>query len=701
MRERESKRVGKTPQCPRKMAEGTSQCPQKELTLKEEDFNLVITLSKHKNHAEVATFLDRLTSTFNAAVGPNTFRRHPKLQRPAPLVVAAQHGCSKVVEYFCERYGHAMDVNETATIISLTTKKKVHCATALWAASTGGHLEIVEYLISRGADVNKPTLTQSTPLRGASFHGHLKVMKYLLEKGADINTPNCIGQSPLCIAAMRGQLEAVQFLVSQGADIHQKTINGYSVIHLAATKGRLDIVKFLLSSGISPLFLEAQPMSDDYIPCPLFLAASTGQRRMVEELMEHPECPVSCKSDALLLLGATRCEISSRGLTMSSKEMWTKALQIREENNLEVTFLPANEHYGRRTEMRTLDDLHTLAKEPNFFRYEAYFQSLIIRERCMGYGDQGLIYFLIRRGLWCVNHNNYKEAELLWFRAMDMELRVCEIEISHARFGHSEGLQRDLEKDLSQYACGIWHMVHNDYHPQFSRFVEFGFKELEILQCLKERLETAPFIDMTAILGILIYIFASWVYYDNEVNQTERLEGVVCSPECTELGKKFVSKYLYMNDSSTLLHLALSNFPIFDEEERIYDKHPDLRALITALLQWGADEAVNALNSRGLRPIHLAIFRSNENKDNSVQELVSPLIMAGAHVDAINKQGLTAQFLCTNDLVRVVLFSTGPLPLYCQAAKRIVSENVPYSNIGLPTHIVGHISLHDQKAVNF
>ena len=198
---------------------------------------------------------------------------------------------------------------------------------------------------------------------------------------------------------------------------------------------------------------------------------------MVEELIEHPECPPTCKADALLLLGSTRCEISARGLTMGSREMWAKALDIYEENEMEVEHLPPLDSYGGRIEMKTHEDLTKLSTEPNFTRHEAYFQSLIIRERCMGYGDQGLIYFLIRRGMWFCNQSSYRESELLWFRAMDMEVKVCELEISHARYGHSEGLQRDLEKDLSQYACGLWHMVHDpcQYKPDFMRYVPVWF----------------------------------------------------------------------------------------------------------------------------------------------------------------------------------------------------------------------------------
>lgn len=686
------------------MAKRASVDQPTELELSNSDFDTLCTLAREGKVEEIARMVEKLlqSSSGTRVVGKSTFCRDPSHQKPSPLVVAAQYGKKKVVQYFCERYGDKMDINQAATIVSLTTKKKVHCATALWAASTGGHLEIVEYLVAQGADVNKPTLTQSTPLRGASFHGHIKVMEYLLSRGADINTPNCIGQSPLCIAAMRGQLEALQFLVKKGADLHQKTINGYSVVHLAATKGRVDIVKFLLSAGISPLFLPAQPFNSDYIPCPLFLAASTGQRRMVEELMSHKDCPPACKSDALLLLGATRCEISPRGLTMTSREMWTKGLAIREESNLDVQFIQPNGNYGNRTEMKNLAELHTFAQEPNFPRHEAYFQSLIIRERCMGYGDQGLIYFLIRRGLWFVNHNQFQEAEQLWFRAMDMEVRVCEVEIGNSRFGHSEGLQRDLEKDLSQYALGIWHMVHEEHRPHFEKYVDFGFKELEILHCLKERSETAPFIDTLSILAILVYIFASWVYYDNREGHEERADDTYASEECNRYGRKFVEQHLNTAKGSSLLHLVLSNMPILEEDEKLLDKYPDLTNLINALLQWGADEAINKPDENGTRPIHLAIDLANKNENTDsreTRELVSSLIAAGVHLDAVNRRGETIHFMCSSDLVKVVLYSNGPLPLYCQAATRIVAEGIPYKDVGLPFHIVEHISLHDRKAI--
>lgn len=669
-----------------------------ECVLEEEEFDKICALSKDGKVEEFSRYVREILRVRNGHVGPKTFCPDPKLQKPAPFVLAAQYGRKGVVEYILSKFGGVIDIDHSATIVSITTKKKVHCATALWAASTGGHLEIVKILVARGAEVNKSTLTLSTPLRGASFHGHLDVMEFLLNNGAEINTPNCIGQSPLCIAAMRGQMSAVRYLVEKGADLNQTTINGYSVVHLAATKGRIDIVNYFLSVGLSPMFAVASPTKDSYIPCPLFLAASTGQRRMVEELIEQPSCPPSCKADALLLLGATRCEISTRGFTMTVQDMWTKGLNTKEESNVQTEFLPPIESYGNRVELSTLEELHKLLNNPGFL-HEVYFQCLIIRERCMGYGDQGLVYFLIRRGMFFCNNRIYREAEQLWFRAMEMEIKACEVEIRHARYGHSEGLQRDLEKDLSQYAYGVWHMVQDKYHPEFRRYVNFGFKELEILELLKERSENVLLIDFTVILGVMLYIFASWIYFDKVVCEEELPEGSLCSHKCEELGRQFVKKYLYALEGSTLLHYALTNFTILEEDEDVYDKYPNMAPVVEAILQWGADEAINALDSRGRRPIHAAVEQANQFEDLDVQELVSPLIAGGAHLDAVDSKGQTALSVCDSDVARVVIHSSGPLLLSCQAASRIILEQIPYEAFKLPLHIVELIRLHDSKAI--
>jgi len=54
-------------------------------------------------------------------------------------------------------------------------------------------------------------------LRGASNDGQLEVVKYLVSKGANIHVWE---EGALEYASLRGQLEVVKYLVSKGADIY-------------------------------------------------------------------------------------------------------------------------------------------------------------------------------------------------------------------------------------------------------------------------------------------------------------------------------------------------------------------------------------------------------------------------------------------------------------------------------------------------
>ncbi|XP_025409140.1 myotrophin-like [Sipha flava] len=56
--------------------------------------------------------------------------------------------------------------------------------TMLHKACDYGHLDIVEYLIQNGADINKKDNFGITPLLCALWENHLRVAKYLIDKGA-------------------------------------------------------------------------------------------------------------------------------------------------------------------------------------------------------------------------------------------------------------------------------------------------------------------------------------------------------------------------------------------------------------------------------------------------------------------------------------------------------------------------------------
>ena len=68
----------------------------------------------------------------------------------------------------------------------LVQERYAHGDTALHHATRNGDLEIVEQLVSAGADVNGTTDNGHFPLYCAAGHGHVETTRYLIENGADL-----------------------------------------------------------------------------------------------------------------------------------------------------------------------------------------------------------------------------------------------------------------------------------------------------------------------------------------------------------------------------------------------------------------------------------------------------------------------------------------------------------------------------------
>ena len=108
---------------------------------------------------------------------------------------------------------------------------------ALSAASAGGHREIVELLLDKGADVNvEEGGGYSNALSAASAGGHREVVKLLLDKGADVNKEGggSFYGNALSAASAGGHREVVELLLDKGADVNAQ--GGYYSNALEAAK---------------------------------------------------------------------------------------------------------------------------------------------------------------------------------------------------------------------------------------------------------------------------------------------------------------------------------------------------------------------------------------------------------------------------------------------------------------------------------
>jgi ankyrin repeat protein len=113
-------------------------------------------------------------------------------------------------------------------------------------ASNNNSTELIKYLISKGADVEKVSI-YGKPINWAAGSSNVEAMKVLLENNANANgDTTCPAPAPLVLAIDFGNIDMYDLLLSNGADANVKDPHGYSTLHVAAEKGNLQIVKDLV-----------------------------------------------------------------------------------------------------------------------------------------------------------------------------------------------------------------------------------------------------------------------------------------------------------------------------------------------------------------------------------------------------------------------------------------------------------------------
>ncbi|WP_394391139.1 ankyrin repeat domain-containing protein [Shewanella woodyi] len=120
-------------------------------------------------------------------------------------------------------------------------------------ALTSSQLPSVKYLISKGADTNKPLTwlgeAQTTPLMVASSKGDIDTVKYLLEREADINSADSAGFTALMYATRDDNIEVVRSLVDGGANLDIKTESGDSILSRVVAGDDPLVFQYLLEAG--------------------------------------------------------------------------------------------------------------------------------------------------------------------------------------------------------------------------------------------------------------------------------------------------------------------------------------------------------------------------------------------------------------------------------------------------------------------
>jgi len=103
-------------------------------------------------------------------------------------------------------------------------------------------LELVDYLILSGADVNKADNNGRRPIHMVAKGHKNDIVLRLLEAGCDVNVQNNSGMTASHFAAVSNSFECLEILMANGADLNIKDGKGMTVADSAEDRGNDRIV---------------------------------------------------------------------------------------------------------------------------------------------------------------------------------------------------------------------------------------------------------------------------------------------------------------------------------------------------------------------------------------------------------------------------------------------------------------------------
>ena len=125
----------------------------------------------------------------------------------------------------------------------------------LLEAAKAGDLDLVKKIVTEHPNiVNCRDLDgrHSTPLHFAAGYNRVGVVEFLLSKQADVHAKDKGGLVPLHNACSYGHYEVTELLVKHGASVNVSDLWKFTPLHEASAKGKYEIVKLLLKHGADP-----------------------------------------------------------------------------------------------------------------------------------------------------------------------------------------------------------------------------------------------------------------------------------------------------------------------------------------------------------------------------------------------------------------------------------------------------------------
>jgi len=134
--------------------------------------------------------------------------------------------------------------------------------TPLMNASAKGHLDTVKLLVQAGAEPNKKARNGiATAVLMAFANGNIQVFEYLIKSGGDINFTDPNGGTYLIGATIDINLPLIRVLLANGVNINAQNNQGINALMVASRMGYVEIVELLLKNGADISAKDKQEMT--------------------------------------------------------------------------------------------------------------------------------------------------------------------------------------------------------------------------------------------------------------------------------------------------------------------------------------------------------------------------------------------------------------------------------------------------------
>lgn len=148
-----------------------------------------------------------------------------------------------------------------------------------WAAKKGAKEALLQLL--RAFGINDQGDRRTTPLHLAAQEGHAEIVEALISYGADIDARDSNGRTPLFMAALNSHLGVAEALIRHGANVTALTYLNRTALHQAAQSGSLSVTQMLVRAGLPVTCRDKEDLT------PLDLATRNGRSEVADWLRKQ------------------------------------------------------------------------------------------------------------------------------------------------------------------------------------------------------------------------------------------------------------------------------------------------------------------------------------------------------------------------------------------------------------------------------